>query len=469
MRKLVLAFFSSFSFVALSAQVPSGYYNNAYNGAIPKTCADLKTALFGIITADTNNLYYNSPDGSFDSQDAVNKLDIRRNDENTADIIWDMYTDNPTGPELYTFTPGANQCGGSFPPEVGACYNREHSFPLSWFGSVYPMRSDMHHLYATDGETNSRHANWPYGEVGFAEWQSPAGAKLGGSDFPGYTGKVFEPIDEYKGDFARAILYMVTCYETLLPSWQSNSNANDILNGTTWPALDDWAIKQYYKWHIQDPVSQKEINRNDSIFTFQGNRNPYIDHPEFVALVWQCTNLLPVTLLDFTAVKNNAAVLVQWNVNREINFRQYEVERSIDGISFTHIGTVTAANREQYSLADNNLPAVKNVMYRLKMMDIDGRFTYSKTVIVRLDPATGIISIYPNPAVNEITVVLPQPLQAAAVVKITDVTGKEVLRKNILSAQNNLKLQVNQLPAGRYFVSVIGNKTVLHDSFVIVR
>jgi hypothetical protein len=88
-----------FSFLSQAAfsQIPSGYYNNAYSGGIPKTCATLKTALFQIITADTTNLFYNSPDGSFDTQDAVNKLDIHRNDGNTANIIWDMYTDNPAG------------------------------------------------------------------------------------------------------------------------------------------------------------------------------------------------------------------------------------------------------------------------------------------------------------------------------------------------------------------------------------
>jgi hypothetical protein len=305
--------------------------------------------------------------------------------------------------------------------------------------------------------------------VGTVEWQSLQGSKLGTCSFPGYTGKVFEPINEYKGDFARAMFYMVTCYENLTPTWLSYGISDSVLNGTTWPALDNWAIKQWYKWHIQDPVSQKEINRNDSIFTFQHNRNPFIDHPEFVELVWQCTNLLPVTLVDFTATKSSLSVTLNWTITREANFRQYEVERSTDGNSFNKIGTIAGQNLASYHLKDNNLPGAKNVFYRLKMVDADGKFTYSKMVSVRLNTNAGVISIYPNPAVNDVNILLQNALQENAVVKITDVTGRDVLEQTLATAQNNIKLKVNHLPPGRYFLSVISTDAILHESFVIVR
>jgi endonuclease I len=469
MRKLLLAASLFLLLQFANAQIPVGYYNNAYNGAVPKTCADLKTALFGIVSTDTTYVAYNSADGSFDTQDGVNNFDVHRNDANTADIIWDMYTDNPTGPELYTFSVGTNQCGSSFPPEVGACYNREHAFPRSWFGDDFHIRGDLHNVYATDGESNARHANWPYAEVGAASWASPAGAKQGNCSFPGYNGTVFEVIDEYKGDFARTMFFMVTAYENLMPAWKNFSNADSVLDGNTWPSLDNWAIQQWYKWHIQDPVSQKEITRNDSVYRVQNNRNPFIDHPEYVALIWQCTGLLPVTLTDFTATKNNAAVLLQWNVAAEKDLKQYEVERSIDAVSFATAGVVTAQNKSSYFLTDNNFPDVKTVFYRLKMMDIDGRFTYSKTVSVQLTKRNQAISIYPNPAVNEINVVLQEPLQVNSFVKITDIAGKELLNQKISGIQSNIRLKVNGLPAGRYFVFVANSENVLHDSFMIVR
>ncbi len=267
-----------------SGNLPATYYDAA-NGL---TCSSLKTALSTIISAGTTVLSYTP--GLWD---AYFKTDVKRNDANTATVIWDMYSDNPTGADPYTFTPGTGQCG-TYNSE-GDCYNREHSFPESWFGGASPMYSDINHLFPTDGYVNNRRGNFPYGETSSPTYTSQNGSKLGPSSFAGYTGTVFEPINEYKGDFARAQFYMATRYESLIAGWQSNGTADEVLNGTSYQAFDDWYIKLLYKWHLQDPVSQKEINRNDSVFVIQGNRNPFIDHPEWVAAVWNCTGLLSTT------------------------------------------------------------------------------------------------------------------------------------------------------------------------------
>ena len=460
------------SFFFTNAQIPPGYYNNAYIGAVPKTCATLKTALYNIISTGTNELPYTNS-STFDTWDAINSIDTQRNDANTAYIMWDMYTDNPTGAELYTFTPVVNKCGSY--TAIGDCYNREHSFPQAWFGSVTPMLTDMHHIFATDGFTNGKHDNFPYADVkpSAITWQSPSGAKLGTSNFTGYNGRVFEVIDAYKGDFARAMFYMVTRYENFvgggMSGWQGNSNADSVLNGTTWPAFDNWAIKQWYKWHIQDPVSQKEIIRNNKVYGFQNNRNPFIDHPEFVELIWQCTGLLPVILTDFNAVKNNNAVDLKWSITRELNFKQYEIERSIDGTNFSKIATIPGRQLSNYTLTDQNLPDAKIIYYRLKMVDIDAVFTYSNIVPVRINPKNGGISIYPNPAVNEMTVLLQHLLPANSQLKITDISGKEIFRKNITVATNNIKINTQNYPSGRYFITVISKDNLLHDSFVIIQ
>jgi len=457
--------------IQVQAQIPAGYYNNAYNGAVPKTCAELKTALFQIITTDTLNIPYNSQNNVlFDSRAAVNKLDLRRNDANTTDIIWDMYTDNPTGPEVVEFIPVVNQCGSNTQPEIGFCYNREHSFPMAWFGgSIHPMRTDMHALFATDAWSNARHDNYPYGEVGNAEWTSPAGAKLGSSSFPGYNGKVFEPIDAYKGDFARAMFYMVTCYENFMPSWESNGMADSVLDGTTWPSLENWAIKQWYKWHIQDPVSQKEINRNDSIYVFQRNRNPFIDHPEFVELIWSCTGVLPVTLTSFTAVAARQEVQLNWTVAGESNFRQYIIERSTDGRSFTAAGSISAANLPAYSFTDLRVPLNGTLYYRLKMVDMDGRQTYSKTVAVKLRSDKGSLVLYPNPANQELTITAAGIQAGWAQVTVSDLAGRKLFSRNVSVFQGKLKIDLQQLPAGKYIATVMQDEHISNGAFVISR
>jgi hypothetical protein len=112
------------------------------------------------------------------------------------------------------------------------------------------------------------------------------GTKLGSCATSGYSGTVFEPIDAYKGDFARAYFYMVTRYENKVVSWSSNATVSNILVNNTFPAFETWYLNMLADWHVADPVDQKEIDRNDAIYTFQDNRNPFIDHPEYVYAIW---------------------------------------------------------------------------------------------------------------------------------------------------------------------------------------
>ncbi len=122
-----------------------------------------------------------------------------------------MYSDNPGGTVPYTYNlTDADQCG-NYGGE-GDCYNREHSWPKSWSDEDAPMYSDLFHLYPTDGYVNGRRSNYPFGDVGSASWTSMNGSKVGSCSYPGYSGTVFEPIYEYKGDFARSYFYMTVRY-----------------------------------------------------------------------------------------------------------------------------------------------------------------------------------------------------------------------------------------------------------------
>lgn len=243
----------------LTAQAPKDYYLTAEE----KTDAALKTALYGIIGGPSVTSY----NGLWTA--------FRETDRRADGKVWDIYS-NTTN---YVF--GNDQCG-SYSGE-GSCYNREHSFPKSWFNDASPMYSDLYHLYPSDGYTNGRRSNYAFSEVGSISWSSNNQfSKLGASKFPGYSGTAFEPNDLYKGDMARTYFYMVTAYENRISTWNSPH-----LNGSKYPAFNSWSIELLLKWHRQDPVSQKEIDRNNSIhYGHQSNRNPFIDYPELAEHIW---------------------------------------------------------------------------------------------------------------------------------------------------------------------------------------
>lgn len=174
-----------------------------------------------------------------------------------------------------------NDNGGSYKKE-GDIYNREHSFPKSWFKKKSPMVSDIVHVVPTDGKVNGMRGNHPFGETKGETYKSNKGfSKLGKSTTPGYSGTVFEPNDIYKGDFARIYLYMATCYESKISGWSS-----PMLAGNSYPAYKEWALNLLLKWAEQDPVSEKEINRNTAAYGVQKNRNPFVDYPGLERYIW---------------------------------------------------------------------------------------------------------------------------------------------------------------------------------------
>lgn len=246
----------------VQAQIPENYYASAYG----KKGKSLQIALFQIIDEHHTQSY----SGLWSC--------FYTTDVKPDGTVWDIYSDVPDGTPPYTYEFSVDQCG-NYSGE-GDCYNREHSMPKSWFDDDMPMYTDLFHLYPTDGYVNGKRGNFPYGEVGSATWTSENGSKLGSCSYPGYNGTVFEPIDEYKGDLARTYLYMCTRYM---------DKSLDIENGAT--MLEDsqfkpWALEMLIRWHEQDAVSQKEIDRNNAIHAIQKNRNPFIDHPELVGKIF---------------------------------------------------------------------------------------------------------------------------------------------------------------------------------------
>lgn len=245
----------------LLAQPPAGYYQSAEG----LTGQLLQQALHLIIDEHKVLTYA-------DLWDCFKTTDVRNDG-----TVWDIYSDTPgkTPPYVYQFS--ADQCGNY--AREGDCYNREHSFPKSWFGDGDPMYTDLFHIYPTDGWVNNKRGNLPFGETKSPKWISLNGSRTGPSSVTGYSGEVFEPVDVYKGDLARTFFYMATRYFGEGSSWPGS----DMVTGSQ---LKPWALQMFLKWHDQDPVSDKEIARNNAVFARQQNRNPFVDEPRYVKLIW---------------------------------------------------------------------------------------------------------------------------------------------------------------------------------------
>ena len=250
--------------LAVMAQGPnnSGSY---YQQDKKKKSRDLKTALSNIIAIDANDV---------ESYDGLIKAYVKT-DTRADGYVRDWYSN--------TTNYRHNVDNGSYKKE-GDCYNREHSIPQSWFNEASPMKSDIVHVIPTDGYVNNRRSSYPFGEVGSVTYQSNNGySKLGSCKTSGYSGTVFEPNDEVKGDIARIYFYMATCYESKITVWTKGTS--NIQNDKYKP-FPDWQMNMLMRWSAADPVDAVEKARNDSVFVVQGNRNPFVDYPGLEKMIW---------------------------------------------------------------------------------------------------------------------------------------------------------------------------------------
>ncbi len=293
-RRTIGVLFFALTFVGapFALAVDATYYSSLEG----KSGSDLRTALTSLTTSKhTTTLGYN---WVFDGIDIVDGT------------LEDIYS------TCDWTTTGSDQCGTY--SSVCDCYNREHVVPQSLFNEVSPQVGDRHHLFLTDGKVNNQRSNYPFGECSSGNsLDSKALGKLGTSTFSGYTsvGTVFEPDDKYKGDIARAIMYMAIRYATVsnypVTSWSSNAMFSGSLS--TNYGLSDYAVTLLMKWHRNDPVSQKEITRNSGVENNQGNRNPFIDYPYLAEYLWgekadetvSLTNLVGSFESDFVAGQSN--------------------------------------------------------------------------------------------------------------------------------------------------------------------
>ncbi len=268
--KKINVFFAIFFAIFSYSQAPSGYYSSATGSGYT-----LKTQLYNIIKNHTDRGY----SGLWTTYSTSDR-DHQNENDNT---IFDLYSEIQNGKDPYNYTYSTNQCG-SYSGE-GSCYNREHMIPQSIFNSSSPMVSDAHFITPTDGYVNGIRSNYPHGNVASASKTTRNGSKLGTSAVSGYSGTVFEPVDAFKGDIARMYFYFATRYENTVSNY-----SYAMFNNTSNQVFTTAFLNMLLAWHAQDPVSSREIERNNAIYARQGNRNPYIDNPNYVNTIWGGTS-----------------------------------------------------------------------------------------------------------------------------------------------------------------------------------
>lgn len=270
MRRLLTGIFvtvlSGIGIFSAYAEYKTGYYDRMDG----KMSNDLKAAAKQCVSQHTRLDYYSLPQYWIYSDVYPAKYDGQTR-------WWDMYSDN-----VYLIRNGQS-ANSSFSANK---MQREHSVPKSWWKvgedvEYTPAYTDMWNLYPSDGPANQAKLNYPLGETrsttfdnGVTKVGPPKTGQGGGSAY------VFEPCDEYKGDFARSFFYMATVYDDL--TWKYTY----MFKKQTYPTLQPWAVQMLLQWSRQDPVSQKEIDRNEAVERWQGNRNPFIDFPELAEYIW---------------------------------------------------------------------------------------------------------------------------------------------------------------------------------------
>ena len=568
----------SVSGTGINWAIPASYYNTVNT----QRTAALKTVLYNKILGHTAASYTPGVWNAFAT------TDVQPNGK-----IWDIYSTRFDTASPYEFTLVTDQDNGSGGANEGEKYNREHSFPQSWFAQATPMVSDLHHIFATDKKVNNTRNNFPFGNVTTPTFTSLYGGKLGANTFPGFTGTVFEPNDEYKGDLARAYFYMATRYENLIAGWQTNGNADDVLAGTAFPAYDSWQVNLLVSWHNLDPVSDKEIKRNNAIYAIQNNRNPFIDSPQFVRRIWggslpseptiqasslqivnnsntsvtlnwvsgngqrrvvlvrainpvnglpidtvpyqananlslapqttsgnyvvyngtgssvTITNMqvgvtyhyavieyngwytstnykttgyattsgttLPVKLVKFNAELVNDDVYLSWVTASEKNNSMFEIERATDDGTFKKIGEqpgrINSNKQVLYRYHDQKITGLKSsnnyLYYRLKQIDLDGKYTYSDVISISLKPKPNDVSfiVLPNPFNQGFAINIPTTTSGHLSYTIMEFNGLIVKQGNEDINETTTQVKVDNLddlPMGIYLLQIEFNRRYFH-------
>ncbi|MBR5689283.1 MAG: endonuclease, partial [Prevotella sp.] len=335
-------FYMTYCFVAAMTLAWAQGPNNTetyYQAANGKSGQALKTALSSIITKGHSKIGY---DGLYD---AYKKTDTRPDGK-----VRDWYS-NATN---YTHV---TDKAGSYKGE-GDCYNREHCLPQSWYeggGNADFLKCDIVHVLPTDGYINNRRSNDPLANVNPSRISGQSKnnySKWGQCGVNGYSGQVFEPNDEIKGDIARIYFYVVTRYESNCTKWANNATANAVFtSSSSYQPFKDWYFKMLLEWAQNDPIDEVEIARNNAVYEEQGNRNPFVDYPGLEEYIWGDKKNEP---FDYANYNNVVAVWMPTfspDGGTYTSPQQVTISCPTDGavIYYTIDGSIPTASSTQYT------------------------------------------------------------------------------------------------------------------------
>ena len=228
-------------------------YAQYYDAVLNLSGQELYLALRNLISTNTNTDYIDAKEQMFGYFD------------NESGLVRCVYTGQD-----WSVPPGGMPNQNLF--------NTEHTYAQSWFSAPQTniKKADLHHLFPTNAQVNSSRGNLPFDVVAN---HSSATTYVSYNSYYSYRGNnaqgrlVFEPANQHKGNLARSLLYFNTRYNDTLT--QANVDMIPVL----------------IQWHLLDPVDSKEIERNQDIYGYQNNRNPFVDHPEFVQRIWVPTDI----------------------------------------------------------------------------------------------------------------------------------------------------------------------------------
>ncbi|HVF81275.1 MAG TPA: T9SS type A sorting domain-containing protein, partial [Flavisolibacter sp.] len=288
----------------------------------------------------------------------------------------------------------------------------------------------------------------------------------------------------------------VTCSGPLLPSYTQQSSNGTTGSGATVPqggtmtyTITNLSPSTFYSiadavtgktyasgvWTTSSTVTSNNIVITTNPLTTSGTYNGVLKATS-VTSADMCSTpaanssfmVLPVTLLDFKAVPNIRANLLTWKTSTEITLHRFEIEKSSDGSSFEEIGKVLATGAGTYSFTDNNLVSAASY-YRLKMIDNDGRLTYSKVIMVKQDNAISITAIRPNPFIGEVALQLTVTKNEMVNILLLDEKGRQVVSKKtaVQSGTTTVMLSnLQHLSAGVYLMQIIAGDKTLRQKIV---
>ncbi|MDE0960391.1 MAG: endonuclease [Planctomycetota bacterium] len=408
---LLLQWFCLLSTGPLQADPPPGYYNPA-NGLAGEA---LRQALHSIID-DHQRFPYTS--SATDTWDIVGAAD--EDPANLANVI-NFYRN--------TSVPWSAQ-------NTSNGWNREHTWPSSYGytndnSCNYPF-SDVHHLHAASPSYNSARGNSPYDwcSTSCSSWSAEGTPFSNLATGSGNSGS-WQVWEDRRGDAARSIFYMETRYEggnhsisgCSEPDLRLTDNRSLIVSNTSANQSVAYMglLSTLLEWHIEDPVSAEEQLRNDVVYGYQGNRNPYIDHPEYACMIWVCptSDTTPPSIPNgISAVAGECQVTVDWADNSESDLSGYFVYRSTVAVGpFTLLTTTGAVS----NLIDTAVAGATQYHYQVTAIDVSGNESFAGSTVSAV-PLTGQGCGAPPPDPGAVNLIISELMPNPAVV--SDAAGE---------------------------------------------